>query len=318
MINIVKSSIFILLACLCIINSGCDSNLFKLKVVPVITDLSAEQYEVDPGDTIQVVVTVEEQDDALQYHWTSTGGQFVPPVNQPVVQWIAPGEGGTYRLTVTVSNADGESDPSSEYINVRIQEPPKILSVECSAYTVDPGDTVDVSATLTNASDPGLDYQWTAEGGNFLPPVNQPQVQWKAPAVGGVYRITLTVARNDKVSDPYSQSITVRSFAAPYVEITTPADNSVFLQYSQIEVVVQANHQNGIFYLTPQRHCFRRIPVYLSDRRTGWNSYPSHRSGCQYNGGDWCGRGSGSRGRGCAGEMKARIKSQEARIKIKD
>jgi hypothetical protein len=236
----------VILACLFILNSGCDSDLFKLKVVPVITDLSAEQYEVDPGDTIQVAVTVEDQDEALQYHWTSTGGQFIPPMNQPIVQWIAPDEGGTYRITVTVSNGDGESDPSSEYINVRIQEPPKILSVECSAYTVDPGDTVDVSATLTNASDPGLDYQWTAEGGNFLPPVNQPQVQWKAPAVGGVYRITLTVANNDKVSDPFSQSITVRSFAAPYVEIITPADNSVFLQYSQIELAVQANHQNGI------------------------------------------------------------------------
>jgi hypothetical protein len=245
-LNYNKWGLLILPGFLWLIGAGCDSDLFKIKVVPVITDLSANQYEVDPGDTIRVVVTVDDDDTALQYHWTSTGGQFIPPVNQPAVQWIAPGEGGTYRLTVTVSNADGESDPSSEYINVRMQEPPKILSVECSAYTVDPGDTVDVSAILTNASDPGLDYRWTAEGGSFLPPVNQPQVQWKAPAVGGVYRITLTVANNDKVSDPYSQSVTVRSFAAPYVDIITPADNSVYLQYSRVEVTAQANHQNGI------------------------------------------------------------------------
>ena len=38
----------------------------------------------------------------------------------------------------------------------------------------------------------------------------------------------------------------MRSFAAPYVEILTPADNSVFLQYTQVEVTAQANHQNGI------------------------------------------------------------------------
>ena len=150
----------VILACLYIIGSGCNSDLFKLKVVPVITDLSADQYEVDPGDTIRVVVTVDD-DSALQYHWTATGGQFLPPMNQPAVLWIAPAEGGTYRLTVTVSNGDGDSDPSSEYINVRMKEPPKILSVECSAYTVDPGDTVDVSATLTNSADPGLDYRRT-------------------------------------------------------------------------------------------------------------------------------------------------------------
>ena len=229
-----------------LISGGCDSDLFKVKVVPVITGLSADQYEVDPGDTIRIAVTVDDDDAGLQYHWSATGGQFLPPINQPAVQWIAPDEGGMYRLTVTVSNGDGDSDPSSEYINVRMKEPPKILSVECSAYTVDPGDTVDVSATLTNSADPGLDYRWTAEGGIFLPPVSQPQVQWKAPAVGGVYRITLTVANDDKVSEPFSQTITVRSFAAPYVEILTPADNSVFLQYTQVEVTVQANHQNGI------------------------------------------------------------------------
>ena len=219
----------------------------ELKVIPVITGLSAERYEVDPGDTVRVVVTVEDpEDESLQYNWTANGGQFLPPVNQPAVQWIAPGDGGTYRLTIVVSNTDGDSEPSSEYINVRIQEPPIILSVECSAYEVDPGDTVEVSATLMNPADPGLDYQWTADGGTFLPPVNQSEVQWKAPAVGGVYQISLTVANNDKVSESYSQTVTVRSFAAPYVEILTPVDNAVFLQYSQLDVMVHANHQNGI------------------------------------------------------------------------
>jgi len=261
-----------------LIMSGCDSSLFKAKEVPVITDLTADVYEVNPGDTVQVTVSVEKRDDpALQYKWTANGGQFIPPVNQPKVFWKAPQEGGDYRLTVVVSNADGDSEPHSEVIVVRSKEAPEILSIQLDAYEVDPGDTVRISVTLKDMDDPTLDFQWTADGGQFLPPANQAEVYWKAPAVGGGYEIGLVVSNNKKQSEPRSLTVTVRSYAAPYVEITAPADGDVFLQYEALEVSAVANHQNGI----------ESVLLYVNDilqtRQNGGDS-ENYQLSCELNG----------------------------------
>jgi len=237
----------IMMLILCFVMVTCDSDLFKSKEVPVITDLSADLYEVDPGDTVHVSVAVEnENGEALQYKWAADGGQFVPPVNQPQVLWIAPGDSGDYRLTVVVSNADGDSDPYSETIHVRDVEPPIILSLEFEAYVVDPGETVRISAILKEVEDATLDFQWTADGGQFLEHDNQSVVWWKAPAVGGEYQISLTVFNNQKQSAPQSGKVNVRSFAEPFVEITAPVQDEVFRQYDTIDIIANANHQNGI------------------------------------------------------------------------
>lgn len=225
----------------------CDSDLFSSGDVPVITELSADQYEVDPGDTVYVSVGVEDSnDEALQYEWSAEGGQFIPPVNQSRVMWKAPEAGGNYRITVVVSNADGDSDPRSEIISVRTAEPPEILSVEFDAYTVDPGDTVQISVTLKETRNPVTAYDWTADGGSFIPPADQATVRWKAPAVGGEYQIRLIVSNSRKQSDPWTGTIIVRSFAAPYVEIISPQSGEMFRQYDEVDVTAIANHQNGI------------------------------------------------------------------------
>lgn len=236
-----------MVALFCMVILRCDSDFFKTKEVPVITDLSADLYEVDPGDTVCVTVVVDDQnDEALQYEWSANGGQFIPPMNQPQVLWKAPENGGNYKITVVVSNVDGESDPCSEVIYVRDKEPPEILFMEFEAYEVDPGDTIQISVTLKDMEDPTLEYHWTADGGQFLAPANQAVIRWKAPAVGGEYQITLAVSNNKKQSEPRSETVVVRSFAAPYVEITAPEEDGVFRQYDTIGITAIANHQNGI------------------------------------------------------------------------
>ncbi|MBN1782341.1 hypothetical protein JW948_14500 [bacterium] len=249
-ISVQIRKLFIVAFCLACV-TGCSSDIFKSKEVPVITDFQASRYEVDPGDTVQVSVSVKDSKDAsLQYKWSATGGQFIPPVNQPQILWKAPDEGGDYTLTVRVSNADGDSDPHSEIIHVRIKEAPEILSVTFSAREVDPGDTVEISVLLRDMTDPTLDFIWETDGGQFLAPFNLPTVLWKAPAVGGEYTISLTVANDKKTSDPFAETMTVRSYAAPFVQIGEPAQNAVFIQYSTVQVAVTANHQNGIAWVS--------------------------------------------------------------------
>lgn len=238
--------VLIFFICLCLY-VGCDSDLFKAKEVPIITGMTAEQYEVNPGDTVKISVSVKDSDDeSLQYKWSADGGQFVPPVNCPEVYWIAPEDGGDYWLTVKVSNLDGDSDPRSEKIYVRIKEAPVIQSLNLSANEVDPGDTIKITVQLKDMEDPTLVYNWTADGGQFLAPGNEPAVFWKAPAVGGEYHIELIVSNNKKQSAPESRTITVRSYAAPFVEIVSPVDGSLFIQYTTIQIQAIANHQNGI------------------------------------------------------------------------
>ncbi len=235
-------------AMIVIIAAGaCNSDLFKAKNVPVITGISADTYEVNPGDSVKIRVSVQNPDDeALQYHWSSDGGQFVPPVNQPEVLWIAPGEGGDYKVTVKVSNADGDSDPASEYVHVRIRQAPEIVALSLSALLVDPGDTLTAAAELKEMDDPTLEYHWSADGGQFLAPADGPLVHWKAPSVGGTYEIRLMVSNDKKESEPAAQQVTVRSYSAPYVRIITPADGDIWRQYSTIDITAEADHQNGV------------------------------------------------------------------------
>jgi len=122
---------------------------------------------------------------------------------------------------------------------------PVIESLESSRFIVDPGDTVHFSVSAKNPNKGTLQYEWLANGGQFLPPFDQPEIDWKSPVVGGLFQITVKVS-NAKKSSSRSEQITVRSYVNPYVQILSPKNGAYVIQYSDVTIKARAQHNNGI------------------------------------------------------------------------
>jgi hypothetical protein len=144
-------------------------------------------------------------------------------------------------------------------------KPPVITRMEASAYEIDPGMTVQVSVSVDDDDAPVLVYRWSADGGQFIPPVDQSAVAWKAPAAGGNFVITVEVS-NEKKSAGRSITVTVRSFAKPGVEILSPKNGDYVVQHETLFVRAVAAHSNGI------NHVDLFIRDILKETRSGHSS----------------------------------------------
>jgi Concanavalin A-like lectin/glucanases superfamily len=76
--------------------------------LPEIKNISAENGTVLIGDTVTVSV---EALNGESYAWSATGGTFTNAAQNPT-NWIAPQEGGNYKITCTVTNSSGSREAS--------------------------------------------------------------------------------------------------------------------------------------------------------------------------------------------------------------
>lgn len=95
---------------------GCTKN-----TPPVIDSLSADTL-VTQGSSVTITCTAtDDDDDALEYDWEASGGDFDAPMDSSVVVWIAPYEAGSYTITCMVSDGT-EEDDVSETITITVAE----------------------------------------------------------------------------------------------------------------------------------------------------------------------------------------------------
>jgi hypothetical protein len=166
---------------------SCSTDLFNPEKPPQISSLTLDRYEVDAGDTVTAVVTVRNaKDKALAYGWAATGGLLLLPSDQAAVRWKAPTTGGSYRITVTVTEEEKSASRSTD-VTVRSLVLPDvmILSPQAGAYVVQ-HDSLEVRVRARH--DNGIDrvrlyinggLKKTADGGSgetytFLCPVDAP------------------------------------------------------------------------------------------------------------------------------------------------
>ena len=110
--------IFILIAILMIFATNCE-NILDPYEAPKIDQMVANHYTVNPGDTVTVTVEAENPEDGpLEYEWAHEGGELIPPTDKSEVKWKVPSQGGTYEISVKVSNEKKSKSKSLE-ITVR-------------------------------------------------------------------------------------------------------------------------------------------------------------------------------------------------------
>ncbi len=126
---------------------------------------------------------------------------------------------------------------------------PEIKSLTLRPDTaVNPLDTLQIIVVAENPEDDLLTYSWAANGGLFIPPANKDTVLWVAPLSGGKYTITIKV-ENKRKSDSRDIDVTVQSPEKALINIIEPIEDQYFILGSEINVVVEAFHPNGLSYV---------------------------------------------------------------------
>lgn len=177
---------------------------------PQLSQLSAPDQAM-PGETVSVTATVTDpNNDITGYAWSTTypDGHTAAdnPVGDATATWTAPFEAGTYLVNLAVD------DP---YFTTKSCQPLPIvvpnLCPEASVAgddTAQPGASVTLTGTATDANHDALTWSWTATGGTVSPAAGA-STTWTAPTTAGTYTLTGTADDGHGCKVPVSKTITV-------------------------------------------------------------------------------------------------------------
>ena len=114
----------ILFLIITIVLFACDAaeGLFTDRKAPNVNPIQSEiGFEVDPGDTLRLTVNATNPEDGeLGYEWSAdnNAGTIIGSVNETTFLWKAPLSGGTYRISVKVSN---DYKSTTNYVDVIVR-----------------------------------------------------------------------------------------------------------------------------------------------------------------------------------------------------
>jgi len=88
---------------------------------------------------------------------------------------------------------------------------PYIISVDISKYTIAPGETINLSVEAVDPDNGIIRYVWTPTYPGLYSNPSSPTTSWTAPALEGLYYLTITVIDNDFLIDKLSFLIDVKN-----------------------------------------------------------------------------------------------------------
>jgi len=197
---------------------------------PVISSLTADQQLVQPLGKVQLNCRASDpESDNLSYRWSASGGLLEGSAN--TVSWTAPGNPGSYKVTVVVSDGRGGSATGETLIT--IPEKPNNAPVISAIKFTRPGrmaitvktnptekdvkdtpelvirkyETGDVVCIATDPDKDQLTYIWKASGGKIIGA--GPNIRWLAAGEPGTYTITCEVADGNGGAASFTITINV-------------------------------------------------------------------------------------------------------------
>jgi hypothetical protein len=198
---------------------------------PVISSLTADQQLVQPFGKVTLKCQASDpESDNLSYQWTASGGTLEGSTDS--ASWTAPGNPGSYKVTVVVSDEKGGSATGDAFINVpekpnnapvisamKFNRPGRMpITVKTNPTekevkdTPDLGiikyETADVACLATDPDKDELTYTWRTSGGKIKG--NGPNIQWIVAGDTGVFTITCDVSDGKGGTDSFTLSVTVK------------------------------------------------------------------------------------------------------------
>jgi hypothetical protein len=179
---------------------------------PAIISLGAQPDHVVPSGSCQITChAVDPDGDELSYNWSAGGGSIAG--TGATVNWTAPDSGGSYKVTVTVTDPRGGEAMSQ--VTITVGSPPTIASLVAATDWITPSGTVQVTCNATDTDGDELTYEWTATAGNISG--TGLAVDWTAPQEVGIYDVTVVVKDNHGDSATDSLHISVATEQPPII-----------------------------------------------------------------------------------------------------
>jgi len=179
---------------------------------PAIISLGAQPNSVIPSGSCQITChAIDPDDDELSYSWSASGGSISG--TGATVNWTAPDSGGSYKVTVTVTDSRGGEAMSQ--VTVTVGAPPIVTSLVAAADWITPSGSVQVTCNATDPDGDELTYEWTATAGNISG--TGPVADWTGPQEVGIYDITVVVKDSHGDSATDSLHISVATEQPPII-----------------------------------------------------------------------------------------------------
>ena len=179
-----------------------------------INSLETDDDQVNPGDECYVECNTESADgDNLKYEWSANGGEIRGKGSD--ITWIAPKEADKYKITVTVSNDQGDEVSDSLSIKVKAVDPPEIEEIVVNPdnpkylveqpfskkYVVLTNQRYELECVVQGQDD--YSYKWYTSKGEISG--SGSTITWTAP--GSKIVVTVTVEVSDGNGNTVKQDV---------------------------------------------------------------------------------------------------------------
>lgn len=127
--------------------------------MPIITSMHVDNFRVEPGDSCMVTCNATDfENDPVTYQWLAANGELQG--EGAIVTWTAPDKVGEYRISVVVSDPDGNQ--SSKAVTVVVGDPPEEEESDAGGgpFRIDAMEVVPDGHDLLKPPTLGLEY-WT-------------------------------------------------------------------------------------------------------------------------------------------------------------
>lgn len=180
-----------------------------------ISGLETDEDRVSPGEECRIECDVISADgDSLNYEWSASGGDING--EGASITWTAPKEADKYKITVTVSNGQGDKVSDSLRIKVIAVDPPEIEEVVVTPhnsryfveqpfskkYVILNRQSCELECVVQGQDD-DYSYKWYASEGEFSG--SGSTVTWTAP--GGKKLVTVTIKVSDGNGNTVEQDV---------------------------------------------------------------------------------------------------------------
>ena len=171
---------------------------------PVIQSVTADPDTVNISEAVNLqCVASDPNNDILVYTWSAQHGTFPNGPAGSVALWLAPGDTGTYQVTVSVS--DGQLT-DNETINIKVallpNHAPVIQNLSANPSIVLPDGITQLACDADDEDEDPLTFAWSSDEGSFPGGTSGDSVQWQAPYLLGEYYVRVIVSDGrDSVRD---------------------------------------------------------------------------------------------------------------------
>ena len=256
---------------------GSSSDVTVTAQSPPIVRVVVSSTTVRPGGTVSLTATARDEDGGpVTYLWEAPSGSF-DATDRASVTWTAPSVAGRVRISLTVTDDEGDTTIGTVDITVggggggggtggsggtgddsgtgggggggvtlTVNSPPTV-SLSCEPCRVRQGLGVSLEATASDPDGDDLSYSWSAESGSFIGETDGATARWRAPAEAGAMTIRVTVsdgeggsasAETEVAVDPLSDQSAV--FASYLVSVPSEDPDQVIDTYLSVSNVLSA------------------------------------------------------------------------------